>query len=114
MLKIMYNMPRKTALPLINKIRYVFYKLPKDIQEKIDNDCMIILIGHTYGYRIGKSEKNFIILNFPEMKQHKLSLKEQRFIIAHEFAHYILNHTGSTPKEEDEANRLVQQWEFSL
>ena len=48
------------------------------------------------------------------MNQDKLSLNEQQFIIAHEIAHFIMNHKTSSQIEDDEANELVQEWKIDL
>jgi len=53
-----------------------------------------------------------IILNFNKMFKDHLSQKEQWFVIAHEFAHFYLNHTTSSDYEEEEANRQVISWGF--
>jgi len=111
-LKIQYSCSKKEANVMIRKVRYVLEHLPLDVREMIDDQCLIILLGKTYGYSTSKSNKHVIILNFNEMFKDHLSQKEQWFIIAHEFAHFYLNHTSSSDYEEEQANRQVISWGF--
>ena len=114
MLRIQHNYHKAEAESMIKEIRFVFDHLPLDVQKKIDENCIIILLGKTYGYSTGKSNKHLIILNVYEMIQDHLSIKEQRFIIAHEFAHFFLNHSKSNDYEEKEANIQVMKWGFNI
>jgi Zn-dependent peptidase ImmA (M78 family) len=114
MLSIQHNYSKEEAESMIKEIRYVFKHLPIDVQKKIDENCLILLLGKTYGYSTGKSNKHLIILNIADMIQDQLSIKEQRFVIAHEFAHFFLNHTRSTDVEENEANNQVMRWGFNI
>ena len=47
MLKIQYNCSKKEADSMIKEVRYVYRKLPSTVQEKIDDQCIIILFGKT-------------------------------------------------------------------
>ena len=114
MLHIHYTCSKKEASPFLSMIRSVIERLPADWQQRIHDQCMILLISKTYGYSIGHTQKHLILLNINEIENNKLSIREQEFIIAHEFSHFILDHTESNEKEEKEANDLVEKWGFLL
>jgi Zn-dependent peptidase ImmA (M78 family) len=113
MVKIHYTGSEEDAIPYIDLIKDLIQLLPSDIQKRINTHCMIYLIDSTYGYFIGKPKYHVILLNINQIKSDNLTKKEQNIIIAHEFAHYILNHSKSTIEEEIEANQLLNQWGFS-
>ena len=114
MVKIIYHFSNNEAHSMIEKIKYVINKLPKKIQEKLNEKCAFILLGETYGFFSGDSKKNFIILDFFRMNQDNLTLNQKHFVIAHEIAHFILDHKNSSKLEENEANDLVKSWKFDL
>ena len=114
MLHIHYTCLEKEASPFLSMIRSVIGRLPVDVQQRIHDQCMILLISNTYGYSIECTQKHLILLNINEIEQNSLSLREQEFVIAHEFSHFILNHKESTEQEEKEANDLVEKWGFFL
>jgi Zn-dependent peptidase ImmA (M78 family) len=113
MVKIHYTGSKDDAQPFIDRIQAVIKKLPYDIQRSIHIGCMIIIIDTCYGYFIGKSQYNIIMLNIAQLRNDQLSEQDQEYIIAHEFAHYILDHKESTLKEEREVHELVGHWGFS-
>jgi hypothetical protein len=107
-----YTLNEEIAFKYINQIESVIKKLPKKNQKQIHNHCIILLLEETYGYFIKEPKKCLIIFNIYLFEKDKLTNKDQQLIIAHEFAHFILNHGGLTKKEEDEANSLVKEWGF--
>ena len=113
MVKIFYTGFKYDVQPFIDRIQVVIGKLPDDIQQKIHKGCMIFIIDNCYGYYINNPQNNIILLNAIQIKNDCLSLKDQDYIIAHEFAHFILNHVKSSIKGEKEANILVDHWGFS-
>ena len=113
MVKIHYTGSRENAQSFIDLIDEVINKLPEDIQKKIHVSCMIFLIDTGYGYFIGEPQNNIILLNVAQIKKDQLSIKNQEYIIAHEFSHFILNHVEYSTKEENESNELLIHWGFS-
>jgi Zn-dependent peptidase ImmA (M78 family) len=113
MVKIHYTGSREDAQSFIDRIQSVISVLPEDIQQKIHVESIIFIIDTCYGYYIGKSDNKIILLNSAQMKKDQLNIQDQEYIIAHEFAHFILNHTESTTKQESEAKDLVDYWGFS-
>ena len=113
MLTIHYTGPKNEVNAFIKNIKSVLMNLPKNDQVRINDECMIFLIGKTYGFSIGVKNKHLIMLNINEISKNNMSIKEQRFIIAHEFAHFILKHTHSNDENEQEANDLVLKWNIS-
>jgi len=110
MLTIHYTGIKNNVNEFIENIKSALGNFPKIDQDRINDECMIFLIGKTYGFSVGVKNKHLILLNVNEILKNNLSIKEQRFIIAHEFAHFILNHTLSNDKNEKEANNLVSKW----
>ena len=110
MLTIHYTGYKNDVKEFIENIKLVLDNLPKIDQYRINDECMIFLIGKTYGFSIGVKNKHLILLNCNEILKNNLSIKEQCFIIAHEFAHFILKHTYTNNENEKEANDLVLKW----
>lgn len=103
-------------------------RLPKKIREKV-LDEVIFVFSSCAGYAkeicfqkfltkehiINKSfiqfEQPIIVLNFQEMKKN-----ERMDTIAHETAHFILGHCKmkniNSPKNEREADDLIEKWGF--
>jgi hypothetical protein len=108
-----YTSSKEKAFKYIKTIKSVFQILPKNVQKKINDQCMILLLGEIYGYFIRDPTKHIIIFNISLFEKDNLNFKDQQLIIAHEFAHFLLNHNRSTNKEELEANSLVIQWGFN-
>jgi len=113
MVKIYYTGSKEEAQPFIKIVQSVIRNLPADVQKSIHLHCMIYFVDTTYGYSIGKPDYHIILLNINQMKIDNLCYKEQHYIIAHEFAHFVLNHMESSINEEFEANKLIAHWGFS-
>jgi len=104
----------------VRHITRVLKKLPKDVKEDICKNCVVFMPGKEHGYYYYKTNKKIIILNWFAMQFDKISLKQIRYTIAHEFAHYILKHKNLTEEEEKilsvehekEADDLATQWGF--
>jgi Zn-dependent peptidase ImmA (M78 family) len=99
-------------------IEYVLDKLPEEDQKKIIEECVIFVVGWCHGsHHCFFQNKAPIILNAWHMELENLCLKQKRHVIAHEFAHHILEHTPNInkyheKKQEKEANALASEWGF--
>ena len=111
-------------------IKSVFYKLPNDVQEKIEKDCAVIVFAHVYGAHIDKETfksimdlkenvdpKDVILINYCRMEYNGLTKQQMQYHIAHEFAHFILGHKYCTNKviyneEELKSEKLAEKWGF--
>lgn len=113
MLPIHYSGSKEGVKPALSLIKSVESNLPQQVKDQIGTQCIIFLVGNTYGYSIGPIDRHIILLNIEKMNLDRLSTKEQQFVIAHEFAHVILGHEHSNKKEEQEANDLVLSWGFT-
>jgi len=113
MVKIHYTGSNDDAQPIIDLINVVINKLPDGIKRKIHVNCMVFIIDTCYGYFIGEPQNNIILLNVAQIKKDHLSINDQEYVIAHEFAHFILNHIEHSSKEENEAKELLIHWGFS-
>lgn len=104
----------------IKKVKYVLNKLPKDVQKRVKDRCLICAIGMENGIYFPETDikdKSLIIINFYLMERMNVSITKQRNTIAHELAHYISRHKGNPNKEtrkqrELDADRLVMKWGF--
>lgn len=111
-------------------VKSVFYKLPDDVQEKIEKKCVVIVFAHDYGAHIDKGtfksymnlkgnvdSTDIIFLNYCRMEHNDLTKQQMQYHVAHEFAHFILRHKYNTNKvtyneEELEAEKLAEKWGF--
>lgn len=104
----------------LNHISFVIHNIPSDIRKTICENCIVIITGVNYGEHFGKTEKEIIIINWSQILIEGIHWKQIRHIIAHEFAHYILNHKKLTKAEqkvigvdqEKEADELATKWGF--
>lgn len=109
-------------------------KLPKKVRNKILDESHFIITGGTLGTTgmIRKTaiiktypekeialptatvEIRLIILNFSAMETGKMSESSMMDVVAHEIAHLILKHYGSSsdPKGERKTDDLVEKWGF--
>jgi Zn-dependent peptidase ImmA (M78 family) len=100
----------------------VLKKLPEDVQNKIMENCFVLIFSNDYGQYRHIKYKHLIIINWSQMELDGVKWREREYVIAHEFAHFILGHSGLTKKEqkaigvnhEKEADRLATEWGFSL
>jgi Zn-dependent peptidase ImmA (M78 family) len=99
-------------------IKQVVWRLPKDVQDKIDSMKFLILEYedgiHFYINHIKNSE-HLIIINDSWMKTRGKTAKYRKYVIAHEIAHAVLGHDENTCRTymEAEADRLAAQWGFT-
>ncbi|MCK5260633.1 MAG: hypothetical protein KAJ44_00455 [Thermoplasmatales archaeon] len=96
-------LPQEGQEPIREHIEVVLNKLPTPIKEGICKNCLIILTGTEHGQHLGRTDKDIIILDWYAMKVEQLHWKQIRHIIAHEFAHYILEqkHMDLTRAEQE-------------
>jgi predicted Zn-dependent protease with MMP-like domain len=97
-------------------------KLPEEIREKILDDVLFIFTsayGTTFNLFFPSPlkkqvvEQKCIILNPALQEKEKKTDEGIQDTIAHEIAHIILNHFGSSdPNFEKEADDLIEKWGF--
>lgn len=112
MVKIHFISSKEKSKPYISMVQSVIQKLPEKIQQTIHLNCHIVFVDSSYGFYLGKPNGYLILLNINQISNDRLSPKDQQLICAHEFAHFILNHSESNKKNESEANKLISQWGF--
>lgn len=97
-------------------LTHVFEKLPEDVQKDLLKRCEIFVLGYKLGVTRKPSDKSIITLNALAMKIEDMrvgsNLKRGYHVLAHEFAHVILNHEESNEETEKEADELAKKWGF--
>jgi len=110
----------KSQKNFIYHVGSVLEKLPSKVQERLCKKVAIKITGMEYGAHLGKIDKDIILLNWFNIKINRCPKKEIQYIIAHEFAHFILNHKGLEEADfvtvclvqEKEAEELATKWGF--
>jgi hypothetical protein len=113
-------------------------RIPESIREKVVEEATFITIGGACGcvlpmtFSEVKSEEQLnrwgdgqvrveievllILINFAEMEKEEMDEEGMRTTVAHEIAHFILEHhkssSGSSPEVEKEADDLIAEWGF--
>jgi len=114
-LEVYYGRYQKKYLDYIIR---VLHKLPKEVEDRIVNECVIFITGWNHGEHYWFFDhKSPIILNTWCMEIEHISIKEKLHVIAHEFAHHILGHLPPIDRYdgesmEKEANILAEEWGF--
>jgi len=91
-------------------------EITEKVQERIRDECDIFVLGYKLAVAYVLTDKKTITLNALAMKMEDIRLgrniKRDYHVLAHEFAHVILNHKESTEKSEKEADELAKEWGF--
>ena len=101
-----------------NYVSKVLNALPENTQDKICNECVVFIIGWIHGEHYWFFEhKAPIIINAWCMEFEGISRKQKLHVIAHEFAHHVLEHIPQKlayqiRKNEMEADNLAIEWGF--
>ena len=111
-------------------------RIPESVREKVMKETHFITIGGACGcilpmtFSEVKSEEQLnrwgegqvrveievllILINFAEMEKEEMDEEGMRTTVAHEIAHFILEHhkNGGGPEKEKEADDLIEKWGF--
>ena len=95
----------------------VLHQLPPEIRKQIREECFVWLVGYSHGDHFGYIDRDVIVLNTRLMDENGLCEAQELYVIAHEFAHHILNHPspmkgGMKEQHEKEADALAEKWGF--
>ena len=98
-------------------------KLPSDVIEKVEENCIIWVMGFESDSVINKPDEDIIFLNWCIIDNTlHCNNEELQYMIAHEIAYFVLNHaerenTNDTTNElrfgMKEVNELLKTWGFS-
>ena len=95
----------------------VLIKLPQSLQEDIINNVAFFAmtesnLGQYHKLTFNESNKKLeiVCLNWTELV--KLNKENIESVIAHEIAHYHLNHLSGGDKNEIAADDLIESWGF--
>ena len=102
-------------------IAKIILRLPEDLRDDVTTKVTFICADGVYGqyerfkpsaFQEQDGTFHFIILSLGDIQEER----EIDFTIAHEIAHYILDHCGDGYSEnmEDEADSLCEKWGFVI
>ena len=128
------SLPARALMIIVKTIQ----ELPRSVSDKVLEDAIFITMCGSYGASLAqyvelrkeaqllklpkdrkyvKIEVDPILLNFALMEKDEFEEEKMRSIIAHEIAHFYLEHhkTSVNPRavKEKEADDLIEKWGFA-